>query len=43
MKLVDNSTGKEIEPASIDWAAATHRNFRYQVVQRPGGDNASAW
>jgi len=40
MKLVDNSTGKEIEPASIDWAAATHRNFRYQVVQRPGGDNA---
>jgi murein L,D-transpeptidase YcbB/YkuD len=40
MKLVDNSTGKEIDPASIDWAAATPRNFRYQVVQRPGGDNA---
>jgi len=40
MKLVDNSTGKEVDPASIDWAAATPRNFRYQVVQRPGGDNA---
>jgi murein L,D-transpeptidase YcbB/YkuD len=40
MKLVDNSTGKEIDPVSIDWAAATPRNFRYQVVQRPGGDNA---
>ena len=40
MKLVDNSTGKEIDPASIDWAAATPRNFRYQVVQRPGPDNA---
>jgi murein L,D-transpeptidase YcbB/YkuD len=40
MKLVDNSTGKEIDPASIDWAAATSRNFRYQVVQRPGPDNA---
>ncbi len=40
MKLVDNSTGKEIDPASIDWAAATPRNFRYQVVQRPGGENA---
>jgi murein L,D-transpeptidase YcbB/YkuD len=40
MKLVDNSTGKKIDPASIDWAAATPRNFRYQVVQRPGPDNA---
>ena len=40
MKLVDNSTGKEIDPATIDWAATTHRNFRYQVVQRPGPDNA---
>ncbi|MGB5328028.1 MAG: L,D-transpeptidase family protein, partial [Gammaproteobacteria bacterium] len=40
MKLVDNSTGKQIDPASIDWAAATPRNFRYQVVQRPGPENA---
>jgi len=40
MKLVDNSTGKEIDPATIDWAAATPRNFRYQVVQRPGPENA---
>ena len=40
MKLVDNSTGNEVDPATIDWAAATPRNFRYQVVQRPGPDNA---
>ncbi len=40
MKLVDNSTGKEIDPASIDWATTTHRNFKYQVVQRPGPENA---
>jgi murein L,D-transpeptidase YcbB/YkuD len=40
MKQVDNSTGKEIDPASIDWATVTSRNFRYQVVQRPGGENA---
>jgi murein L,D-transpeptidase YcbB/YkuD len=40
MKLVDNATGKEVDPATIDWAAATPRNFRYQVVQRPGPDNA---
>jgi murein L,D-transpeptidase YcbB/YkuD len=40
MKLVDSATGKETDPASIDWAAATPRNFRYQVVQRPGPDNA---
>ena len=40
MKLVDNATGKEIDPATIDWAATTPRNFRYQVVQRPGPDNA---
>ena len=40
MKLVDNKTGKEVDPSTIDWAAATPRNFRYQVVQRPGPDNA---
>ena len=40
MKLVDNSTGREVDPATIDWAAASPRNFRYQVVQRPGPDNA---
>ena len=40
MKLVDSATGKETDPATIDWAAATPRNFRYQVVQRPGPDNA---
>jgi murein L,D-transpeptidase YcbB/YkuD len=40
MKLVDNSTGREVDPATIDWAGVTSRNFRYQVVQRPGPDNA---
>lgn len=40
IKLVDNKTGKEVDPSSIDWAAASPRNFRYQVVQRPGPDNA---
>jgi murein L,D-transpeptidase YcbB/YkuD len=40
MKLVDNSTGAEVDPSTIDWAAATPRNFRYQVVQRPGPQNA---
>jgi len=40
MKLVDNKTGKEVDPSTIDWAAASPRNFRYQVVQRPGPDNA---
>ena len=40
MMLVDNKTGKEVDPSTIDWAAASPRNFRYQVVQRPGPDNA---
>ena len=40
MKLVDYATGKEADPATIDWAAATPRNFHYQVVQRPGPDNS---
>jgi len=40
MMLVDSSTGKEVNPATIDLAHATPRNFRYQVVQRPGPDNA---
>jgi murein L,D-transpeptidase YcbB/YkuD len=40
MKLVDNRTGKEVDPKTIEWAAATPRNFPYQVVQRPGPDNA---
>jgi murein L,D-transpeptidase YcbB/YkuD len=40
MKLVNNATGEEVDPATIDWEAATTRNFRYQVVQKPGPDNA---
>jgi len=40
IKLVSNKTGKEVDPKTIDWAAAGPRNFPYQVVQRPGPDNA---
>jgi murein L,D-transpeptidase YcbB/YkuD len=40
MILVDNATGDEVDPATIDFAAATPGNFRYQVVQQPGPDNA---
>jgi murein L,D-transpeptidase YcbB/YkuD len=40
MKLVDSTTGQEVDPSSIDWDAMTLRTFRYQVVQRPGSDNA---
>jgi murein L,D-transpeptidase YcbB/YkuD len=40
MKLVDSATGEEVAPSMIDWEAASPRNFRYQVVQRPSPDNA---
>ena len=40
MKLLDSATGKEVDPSTIDWAAASPRNFRYQVVQQPSPDNA---
>jgi murein L,D-transpeptidase YcbB/YkuD len=40
MKLVDNATGKEVDPSTIDFASLTTRNFHYQVVQRPSADNA---
>lgn len=40
MKLIDNKSGKEVDPSAIDWASATPRNFPYQVVQQPGPDNA---
>ncbi|MEM9302744.1 MAG: L,D-transpeptidase family protein [Pseudomonadota bacterium] len=39
MKLVDRE-GKEVDPASIDWDAVSAGRFPYQVVQRPGPENA---
>ncbi len=38
MKLVSLETGQEIAPDSIDWS--TQKRFPYQVVQRPGPENA---
>lgn len=32
--------GRAVDPASIDWQAATPRNFRYTLRQSPGADNA---
>jgi murein L,D-transpeptidase YcbB/YkuD len=34
---VRDSTGQSVDPASVDW---TSRSFPYQLVQRPGPDNA---
>ncbi len=32
--------GRAVDPASIDWQAATPRTFRYTLRQAPGADNA---
>jgi murein L,D-transpeptidase YcbB/YkuD len=32
--------GRVVDPASIDWQAATPRTFRYTLRQPPGADNA---
>jgi L,D-transpeptidase YcbB len=32
--------GRAVDPASIDWQAATPRSFRYTLRQPPGADNA---
>jgi L,D-transpeptidase YcbB len=32
--------GKRVDPSTIDWQAATPRNFRYTLRQPPGADNA---
>lgn len=37
--LVDRS-GQKVDPASIDWANVSANNFPYNVVQRPGPQNA---
>ncbi|MFN3233725.1 MAG: murein L,D-transpeptidase [Alphaproteobacteria bacterium] len=39
MQIVDR-TGRAVDPATIDWTQTTARGFPYQIVQRPGPDNA---
>ena len=39
LSVIDNS-GHEVDPATIDWSSATRKNFRYQLRQRPGPENA---
>jgi L,D-transpeptidase YcbB len=37
---IEDDRGRPIDPASIDWQAATPRTFRYTLRQPPGPDNA---
>jgi murein L,D-transpeptidase YcbB/YkuD len=39
LEVIDHS-GRPVPEASIDWATATPRNFRYMLRQGPGPDNA---
>jgi len=39
LKVIDH-TGRAVPEASIDWATATPRNFRYLLRQAPGPENA---
>ncbi len=33
-------SGRRVDPATVDWAALSRRNFPYVLVQRPGPNNA---
>ena len=39
MRVID-SKGKNVDPATIDWANTTRRNFPYMIRQDPGPKNA---
>ena len=39
MDVIDR-TGREVDPATIDWATVTPRNFPYMLRQRPGPTNS---
>lgn len=39
MVVLDHQ-GQRVDPAAIDWASATARNFPYMIRQEPGPDNA---
>jgi L,D-transpeptidase YcbB len=38
--VVLDQQGQRVDPAAIDWASATARNFPYMIRQEPGPDNA---
>lgn len=39
MNVIDHQ-GRRVDPATIDWASVTARNFPYMIRQEPGPDNA---
>ncbi len=39
MRLIDNKTGKVVDPATLDWSKLEGKGFPYQVVQAPGPKN----
>jgi len=38
--IVKNRNGDVVNPATVDWAALSQRNFPYTLVQQPGTNNA---
>ncbi|MEQ1723920.1 MAG: L,D-transpeptidase family protein, partial [Pseudobdellovibrio sp.] len=40
MKLIDDLTGQEVDPLTIDWSLIDATNLRYTLVQKPGPWNA---
>jgi len=37
---VRDSSGRNVDPANVDWSALSRRRFPYTLVQRPGPNNA---
>lgn len=40
MKVIDDVSGREVDPSSIDWSSQNSQNLRYTLIQRPGPWNA---
>lgn len=40
MNLIDDLTGKAVDPLTVDWALVTPENLHYTLVQKPGPWNA---
>jgi len=40
IRIFNTSSGKEIDPGSVNWAQVTPRNFHYRLRQDPGPNNA---
>lgn len=36
MKVIDDVTGKQVDPSTIDWNGQTAENLKYTLVQSPG-------